>query len=254
MDIYRLPALQDNYIFLLVAAPDQAVAIDPGEPFPVLQKLAELGIPLTAIWHTHHHGDHVGANRDLLARFPEVPIYASAYDRGRIPGQTHDLHEGDRLPLGEHTAEVWEIPGHTQGHLAYWFPETGDLFCGDTLFAGGCGRLIEGTAAQMQRSLARLRGLPDRTRVWCTHEYTLGNLRFALTVEPDNPDLQTRYENVLAQRRRGEATVPTRMDVERATNPFLRWESPTLQAVVGSADPVAVLAGLRQRKDRFTAP
>jgi len=252
MDIYRLPALQSNYIFLLVA-PSQAVAIDPGEPWPVLQKLAELGVPLTAIWHTHHHGDHVGANADLVARFPDVRIYASAYDRGRIPGQTDALREGDRLEFGGQRAEVWEIPGHTQGHLAYWFPYSGDLFCGDTLFAGGCGRLLEGTAAQMQRSLARLRTLPDRTQVWCTHEYTLGNLQFALTVEPDNADLQIRYAAVEAQRRQGEATVPSRMDVERATNPFLRWESPTLQGRVGSTDPVTVLAWLRQRKDRFTA-
>ncbi|ABB57433.1 hydroxyacylglutathione hydrolase [Synechococcus elongatus] len=258
MRIDCLPALQDNYIFLLVDVEQrQAAVVDPAEAEPVLAALQAEGLTLTAILNTHHHGDHVGGNRRLLRQFPEAAVSASAVDRDRIPGQTVLLEAGDRLQICGQTAEVLFVPGHTRGHIAYYFPEVaegnprGALFCGDTLFAGGCGRLFEGTPAQMLDSLQQLRSLPDDTAIYCAHEYTLNNLRFALTVEPDNFDLQQRYQAVAIARQQGQATIPSRLDIEKATNPFLRWDQAALQAAVSSQDPVQTLARLRSRKDQF---
>ncbi|WP_421658053.1 hydroxyacylglutathione hydrolase [Leptothermofonsia sp. ETS-13] len=202
MQVHRLPALSDNYIFLL-HDPERRIAavIDPAEAIPVLHCLKELGATLVAIFNTHHHADHVGANTALLQRFPDAVVYGGAEDRGRIPGQQVFLHEGDRVSFGDRTAEVLFVPGHTRAHIAYYFSpnhpdEMGDLFCGDTLFAGGCGRLFEGTPTQMVSSLSKLRALPDTTRVWCAHEYTLKNLEFALSVDGNNADLQQRFVEV----------------------------------------------------------
>ncbi|MCY7277294.1 MAG: hydroxyacylglutathione hydrolase, partial [Phormidesmis sp. CAN_BIN44] len=169
MDIYRISALSDNYIFLLHDPSSQiAAVVDPAEPQPVLQKLQELGVQLVAIFNTHHHGDHVGGNRDLLHYFPEAIVYGGEHDRGRIPGQTVFLKDGDQVKFGDRTAEILFVPGHTRAHIAYYFAPTiadepGELFCGDTLFSGGCGRLFEGTPAQMVDSLSKLRALPDST-------------------------------------------------------------------------------------------
>jgi hydroxyacylglutathione hydrolase len=257
MQVYRLPALSDNYIFLL-HDPEKKVAavVDPAEAQPVLQKLQALGTQLVAILNTHHHGDHVGANSELMQRFGDVCIYGGAEDRGRIPGQQVFLQEGDRVEFAGKIAEVLFVPGHTRAHIAYYFPpdaadESGDLFCGDTLFAGGCGRLFEGTPAQMVSSLSKLRALPDNTKVWCAHEYTLNNLKFALTVEGSNADLQERYAQVQASRSRSEATVPSILGVEKRTNPFLRWDRPELQSAANSSDPVQTFARIRGMKDRF---
>jgi hydroxyacylglutathione hydrolase len=259
MQIHRLPALQDNYIFLLHDADRHiAAVVDPAEPYPVLRQIKVLEADLVAIFNTHHHGDHVGANADLLQRFPAAVVYAGIHDRGRIPGQTRFLQAGDRVTFGEHQAEVLFVPGHTRGHIAYYFPPGpadpaagGDLFCGDTLFAGSCGRLFEGTPAQMVASLDQFRHLPDQTRVWCAHEYTLNNLKFALTVDPENRDLQLRFQQVQAARRRGEATIPTTIGLERRTNPFLRWDQPVIQRAMQQSDPVLTFAALRRRKDVF---
>lgn len=257
MQVHRLPALFDNYIFLL-HDPQQniAAAVDPAEAQPVLEKLQALGADLVAIFNTHHHRDHVGGNQQLLERFPTVQICGGAEDRGRIPGQQVFLQEGDCVQFAGRTGTALFLPGHTIAHIAYYFPpaapgEAGDLFCGDTLFAGGCGRLFEGTAAQMVASLSKLRDLPDSTRVWCAHEYTLKNLQFALTVDGDNPDLLQRFREVEEARRRSEPTVPSLLGVEKRTNPFLRWDSPTLQAAVKSSEPVQTFARLRGMKDRF---
>jgi hydroxyacylglutathione hydrolase len=200
--------------------------------------------------------DHVGGNRQLIQRFPNVRVYGGAEDRGRIPGQQVFCSEGDKVEFAGRIGEVLFVPGHTSGHIAYYFPpevegETGELFCGDTLFAGGCGRLFEGTPAQMVDSLSKVRTLPDNTRVWCAHEYTLKNLQFALTVDAENLDLQTRYAEVQDARRRMEATVPSQLGVEKRTNPFLRWEAPALQSAVKSQEPVQTFARLRGMKDRF---
>jgi hydroxyacylglutathione hydrolase len=257
MHVTVLKALSDNYIFLL-HEPKQNIAavVDPAEAEPVLEKLQELGAELVAIFNTHHHNDHVGGNRQLIQRFGHVKVYGGEKDRGRIPGQQVFLQEGDRVHFADRSAEVIFVPGHTRAHIAYYFApekasETGDLFCGDTLFAGGCGRLFEGSPAQMVDSLSKLRSLPDNTRVWCAHEYTLKNLQFALTVDCDNPDLHSRFASVKAARSRSEATVPSILSLEKRTNPFLRWNQPTLQSVVNSHDPVQTFARLRGMKDRF---
>lgn len=257
MQIMRLPALSDNYIFLLYE-PNQNIAavVDPATAEPVLTKLDTLDVELVAIFNTHHHNDHVGANKQLIQRFPHLTVYGGAEDRGRIPGQKVFLQDGDRMKFGDREAEVFFVPGHTRAHIAYYFPvekagETGELFCGDTLFAGGCGRLFEGTPTQMVNSLSKLRALPDNTRVWCAHEYTLKNLQFALTVDGDNPHLQKRYDDVKAFRNRGEATVPSLLGIEKLTNPFMRWSEPALQKAAKTNDPVQTFARLRGMKDMF---
>jgi len=257
MEVYRIPALSDNYIFLLYD-PQQNIAavVDPAEAQPVLQRLQELKAELVAIFNTHHHSDHVGGNRELMKQFPGVRVYGGAEDEGRILGQQVFLQEGDRVSFADQEAEVLFVPGHTRAHIAYYFPptndgETGELFCGDTLFAGGCGRLFEGSPGQMVTSLTKLKALPDNTRVWCAHEYTLKNLQFALTVDGSNPDLQSRFAEVKAVRSRSEATVPSTLGVEKRTNPFMRWNQPALQSAVKSLDPVQTFARLRGMKDRF---
>jgi len=257
MRIHRIPVLSDNYIFLLVdAETGTAAVVDPAIAEPVLQLLQELKLELVAIFNTHHHGDHVGGNTQLLRHFPQAVVYGGAEDRGRIPGQQVFLQEGDRVSFANREAQVLFVPGHTKAHIAYYFPpsephEFGELFCGDTLFAGGCGRLFEGTPAQMVDSLSKIRALPDSTRVWCAHEYTLGNLRFAVTVEGQNQVLQARLERVKAMRQRLEATIPSVLGEEKATNPFLRWDQPGLQARVKSQNPIQTFGRLRGMKDVF---
>ena len=257
MRIHRIPVLSDNYIFLLVdAETGTAAVVDPAIAEPVLQLLQELKLELVAIFNTHHHGDHVGGNTQLLRHFPQAVVYGGAEDRGRIPGQQVFLQEGDRVSFANREAQVLFVPGHTKAHIAYYFPpsephEFGELFCGDTLFAGGCGRLFEGTPAQMVNSLSKIRALPDSTRVWCAHEYTLGNLRFAVTVEGQNQVLQARLERVKAMRQRLEATIPSVLGEEKATNPFLRWDQPGLQARVKSQNPIQTFGRLRGMKDVF---
>lgn len=257
MQVYLLPALSDNYIFLL-HDPEQKIAavVDPAEAQPVLQRLEELDAQLVSIFNTHHHMDHVGGNQQLIQQFPGVQVYGGAQDRGRIPEQQIFLQEGDKVEFAERVGEVFFVPGHTKGHIAYYFPPTtqaqaGELFCGDTLFAGGCGRLFEGTPTQMVNSLTKLRALPDKTRVWCAHEYTQKNLQFALTVDSENRDLQTRSAEVEDARRRKQATVPSFLGVEKRTNPFLRWEEPALQAAVKSQEPIQTFSRLRGMKDQF---
>ena len=257
MNIYRLPARTDNYIFVLHNPADNTAAVvDPADAPPVLQKLDDLGATLVTIFNTHHHNDHVGGNRELMNRFSEVEVYGGAQDQGRIPGQKHFLGEGDRVTFANRTAEVFFVPGHTRGHIAYYFPpvdndKSGELFPGDTLFAGGCGRLFEGTPQQMAVSLAKLRQLPDNTRVWCAHEYTLNNLKFAMSVDGENEELRSRLEKVTAARAQNQPTIPSRLSEEKATNPFLRWNSPALQSVANSKDPVTVFAHIRKLKDSF---
>ncbi|MEG4805622.1 hydroxyacylglutathione hydrolase [Microcoleus sp. ARI1-B5] len=257
MQVYRIPVLSDNYIFLL-HDPDRhtAAVVDPAQAQPVLQQLISLGAELTAIFNTHHHSDHVGGNQQLIDRFPQITVYGGAQDRGRIPGQQVFLQGGDRVEFASRTAEIFFVPGHTKAHIAYYFPpsnpgESGELFCGDTLFAGGCGRLFEGTPAQMVASLGQLRNLPDNTRVWCAHEYTLNNLQFAISVDGDNPDLQQRWAEVKEARSRSQPTIPSSIGLEKSTNPFLRLDFPNLQQIANSRDPVQTFARLRGMKDRF---
>lgn len=252
MDVYRLPVLSNNYIFLLSDRPQNiAAVVDPAESEPVLKKLEELGTRLVAIFNTHHHNDHVGANHALLKVFPDAVVYGGELDRGRIPEQQVFLKAGDRVTFADQTAEVLFVPGHTRAHIAYYFSESGDLFCGDTLFSGGCGRLFEGTPTEMLNSLSQLRNLPEHTRVWCAHEYTLNNLKFAITVDGDNLALRERLSAVTIARTRNEPTIPTTIAIEKQTNPFLRWDLPALQTATKMTEPTRVFGRLRGMKDLF---
>lgn len=253
-----IPALRDNYVALLHSPDGRSVAIiDPSEAEPVIRHLEERGLQPLAIFNTHHHPDHVGGNRELQKTY-DLPVYGAAADRDRIPGLTHPMYDGDRVaPAGLNRAgEIWDIPGHTRTHTAFVFPEENLLFAGDTLFAAGCGRLFEGTPEQMQASLARLAELPDATRVFCGHEYTVNNLRFAAAVEPDNPDIRDKLAWAQQTREQGEPTLPSTIGEEKQTNPFLRWGEPGVQAAARERgaegdDPVAVFAAIRGWKDRF---
>jgi hydroxyacylglutathione hydrolase len=257
MEIIRIPVLSDNYIFLMLdRARKIAAVVDPAEAVPVLAELRRQQVELVAIFNTHHHSDHVGGNQELIAAYPNVRVYGGVEDRGRIPGQQVYLVDGDRVEFGDRVGEVFFIPGHTRAHIAYYFPPVesdvpGELFCGDTIFAGGCGRLFEGTPAQMVGSITKLRQLPDNTRIWCAHEYTLSNLKFAVTVDPDNQELQQRLVSVTAERERLIPTVPTNLGLEKRTNPFLRWDTAALQASVGTQDAIETFARIRGRKDQF---
>lgn len=259
MNIHRIPVLSDNYIFLLHDdATGDAVVVDPAIAPPVLELLEKLGASLLAIWNTHHHSDHVGGNRVLLKQFPHAQVIAGQYDQlnQRIPGQTAVVSEGDKLMFAGHTVQIFDCPGHTLGHIAYYFPENSShsvphLFCGDTLFAGGCGRLFEGTPQQMMNALEKFRVLPDQTQVWCAHEYTLSNLEFALTVEPNHQGLKDRLVQVVAMRKSQQPTVPTSIGVESVTNPFLRWDDDSLKQAIGGDRPLDVFTKVRQLKDRF---
>jgi hydroxyacylglutathione hydrolase len=258
-DVVPVPQLSDNYAYLIVdPATGEAGVVDCAEAPRVLDEAGRRRVQLRAALATHHHFDHVGGNLDLLSALPELRVYGSADDAPRIPGITDRLREGDRLTVGGLDATVIMIPAHTSGHVAYHFPAEQMVFTGDTLFAGGCGRLFEGDAAQMMASLARLAELPDETRVYCGHEYTEKNLRFAVTLEPANQPLREKLARVEALRRAGKPTVPSTLAEERATNPFLRVDSPELRASVRARvpdlrvdDPVAVFAAVRRLKDDF---
>jgi hydroxyacylglutathione hydrolase len=242
--IDALPAFSDNYIWLLQDLERRRCAVvDPGDAAPVQAWLAaHPDWQLSDILVTHHHADHIGGVQRLKAA---------------IPARDLALSEGDRVEVLGHEFRILEVPGHTLGHIAYYQPEQHWLFCGDTLFAGGCGRLFEGTPEQMHESLSRLAALPDQTQVYCTHEYTLSNLRFALAVEPDNRQITQRLEQVGAWRAAGRISLPSNMALERATNPFLRSGEAAVRARIDERDgpakrsPSEVFANLRAWKDNF---
>lgn len=255
--IIPIPAFNDNYIWLLREGPSAAV-VDPGDATPVLAYLEREGLALVAILATHHHRDHVGGVTALVERF-DVPVFGPA--RESIPARTHALGEGDaiRIPGFDLGFEVIDIPGHTAGHIAFTgeFDDALVLFCGDTLFAAGCGRLFEGTPAQMWSSLSKLAALPPETQVYCGHEYTLANLRFAAAVEPANPAISKRFERERAKRDHDLPTLPSTIAEELVTNPFLRAAVPAVRASAAAhsqqrlQDDVAVFAALRTWKNMF---
>ncbi|MGB7990526.1 MAG: hydroxyacylglutathione hydrolase [Candidatus Methylophosphatis roskildensis] len=251
MKITGIPAFQDNYIWCL-ERDGRALVVDPGDADPVLDHLAASGTALAAILITHHHNDHAGGIAGLVRRF-DVPVFGPALED--IAGVTVKVREGDtvRVPQLDAQFSVIKLPGHTLGHVAYYRPN--QLFCGDTLFACGCGRLFEGTPAQMLASLSKLAALPGDTQVYCAHEYTQSNIRFALAVEPGNQRLIARSKQVNALRQAGLPSVPSTIETERETNPFLRAGE---SAVIASArargaddSPVAVFAALREWKNRY---
>ena len=225
LEIIRLPVLSDNYVWLMHdPASGQTVAIDPAVAEPVLDAAKARGWTIDQIWNTHWHGDHVGGNAAIKAATGCV-ITGPAAEAEKIGTLDRLVKEGDSVRIGDHVATVLEAPAHTAGHVAYHLAEDRIIFVGDTLFAMGCGRLFEGTAAQMYANMARFAALPDDTSVYCAHEYTQGNGRFALTVEPDNAALVARMAQVDAARARGEPTVPTTIGAEKATNVFMRARS-----------------------------
>jgi hydroxyacylglutathione hydrolase len=236
MEVVLVPAFTDNYIFLgHSAATGETMVVDPGDAGPVLAEADSRGWRITHILNTHWHADHIGGNAAIKAATGATLIGPS--ENGRIPNLDRTVGEGDTVPFGETQGHVIAVPGHTAGHIAFHFDDPGIAFVGDTLFALGCGRLLEGTADQMYASLAKLMALPDPTFVYCAHEYTLANLAFALTVDPDSPALRQRAEIIRLERAANQPTVPTSIGLERATNPFVRAET------------VARFAELRAAKD-----
>lgn len=253
LEVHQFPCLQDNYGFILRdSASGQVAAVDTPDAGAIAAELEQRGWSLDVIMNTHHHPDHAGGNLALKERYG-CRIVGPRLEAATIPGLDELLDEGDVFALGESRATVHETPGHTLGHIVYHFADDGIAFVGDTLFSMGCGRLFEGTPAQMWSSMQKLLAWPDDTTMYCAHEYTQANARFALSVEPENQALLARVAEVDALRERGEPTVPMRMAVERATNPFLRPDSADLQSTLGlpSNDLVAVFAETRRRKDVF---
>jgi hydroxyacylglutathione hydrolase len=253
LEIVRIPVLSDNYVWLMREPQSGAVGVvDPAVAAPVLAEAEKRRWKITHILNTHHHGDHVGGNREIKAA-TGCTIVGPRRDKARIPGIDIEVDDGERYRFGEAEAEILFIPGHTSGHIAYAFREQRALFCGDTIFALGCGKMFEGTPQQFWTSLSRLRALPDDMRVYCAHEYTQSNARFAVTIETDNRQLMARSASIDAARARGEATVPSLLGEEKQTNPFLRVDLPGIQKAVGMVgqDPAAVFAEVRQRKDVF---
>jgi hydroxyacylglutathione hydrolase len=255
LSVLAVPAFADNYLWLIHDGVHAAV-IDPGDAGPVLKALQDRNLALTAILLTHHHADHVGGVPELLARHP-VPVYGP--HNPRIAGISHPVAENDQVivPELDLKLDVLAVPGHTLDHIAYVAPERAWLFCGDTLFAGGCGRLFEGTPEQMITSLAKLTALSDETSVYCAHEYTLSNLKFAREVEPNNVNLLARIGAEEKKREQNQPTVPTFIGLEKSTNPFLRYTEPaildrlTISGRLAVREAIPAFAALREWKNSY---
>lgn len=255
LSVLTVPAFNDNYLWLIHDGVNAAV-IDPGDAAPILAALEAHHLSLVAILLTHHHSDHVGGVPNLIRCF-KIPVFGPRDET--IAGITQPMAEGDSVTIPELglSLRVLNVPGHTSGHIAYYASAQQWLFCGDTLFAGGCGRLFEGTPAQMTASLAKLAALPDATEVYCAHEYTLSNLRFAQEVEPQNTALLARIHAEQAKRDRGQPTVPSTIGLEKTTNPFLRYCEPAIVQRLMAADrlkdtePATVFAALREWKNAY---
>lgn len=253
LEVHMFPCLSDNYGFLIHdSEADVTAVIDTPEVAPINAALNEKGWRLTHILNTHHHFDHAGGNEKLKSEW-DCTVVGAANDAARIPGIDVRVADGDRYEFGSTIAEVLEVPGHTTGHIAYYFADDAIAFVGDTLFALGCGRLFEGSPGQMWGSLQKLMALPDDTTIYCAHEYTQSNAAFALSVEPGNEELVARSAAIDRMRSEGIPTVPTTIGLEKATNPFLRPDSANLQSTVGmqNAELVEVFAETRRRKDNF---
>ncbi|HKV53876.1 MAG TPA: hydroxyacylglutathione hydrolase [Candidatus Binataceae bacterium] len=258
MAIIPVPQLSDNYAYLIVDdASSQCGVVDCAEAEKVLAEVNRLRLKLVAVLPTHYHFDHVGGNEDLVRALPSLRVYGARAEGGRIPAQTHPVDDGGTVEIGALRGRVIGIPAHTNGHIAYYFPELKAVFTGDTLFIAGCGRVFEGKAQTMVDSLAKLNALPDDTHVYCGHEYTEKNLRFALTLEPSNPALKAKYEWARKTRADGKYTIPSTIGDEKLFNPFLRTDSAELRASLKKIAPnigddaVSIFAKARELKDKF---
>ena len=258
MAIIPVPQLSDNYAYLVVDdASGECGVVDCAEAEKVVAEVNRRGLKLTAVLPTHWHFDHVGGNEDIVRAIPGLRVYGARGERGRIPAQTHPVDDGDTVEIGSLRGRVIGIPAHTNGHIAYHFGSLDAVFTGDTLFIAGCGRVFEGNAGTMVSSLAKLAALPDTTQVYCGHEYTEKNLKFALTLEPGNDALKRKYEWARKQRAEGKYTIPSTIGDEKAFNPFMRAESAELRASLKKIDPalpddpVAIFAKARELKDKF---
>jgi hydroxyacylglutathione hydrolase len=258
MVIIPVPQLSDNYAYLVVDdASKQCGVVDCSEAGKVLDEVKRQGLKLVAVLPTHYHFDHVGGNEDLVKAVPGLRVYGARGENGRIPAQTDEVDDGGTVEIGELKGRVIGIPAHTNGHIAYYFPRLEAVFTGDTLFIAGCGRVFEGRAETMVTSLAKLAGLPDSTKVYCGHEYTEKNLRFALTLEPNNEVLKAKHEWAVKELGMGNFTVPSTIGEEKQINPFLRTDSAELKlslrkiAPAIGDDPVAIFAKTRELKDHF---
>jgi hydroxyacylglutathione hydrolase len=240
MRIVSIPCLTDNYAYLVICeATQRAAIVDPSEAAPVLAAVRQHGVELAAIWNTHHHWDHTGGNQELVTAVRGLEVVGHESDRGRVPAQTVFASEGDTVSVGQVRASIIHNPGHTTGAISFHIADPGAVFTGDTMFCAGCGRLFEGTPADMHDSLTKLAALPGDTKVYCGHEYTEKNLVFAAEADKDNPAIAERIARVAELRAKGQPSVPSTMAEEKATNPFVR---------AGSADR---LGELRAWKDRF---
>lgn len=257
MRVVPVPVLHDNYSYLVIDETEAVAAVvDCAEVDPMIAAATSAGVTITTVLSTHHHYDHVGGNEEIAAKIP-VRVYGNADDDGRIPALTDGVHEGDTIHLGTLTARPILVPAHTSGHMAYYFEQQRSVFTGDTLFAAGCGRLFEGDPAQMMGSLAKLNALPESTKVYCGHEYTVKNLEFARTLEPKNKAIADKLAWAEARRRENLPTVPSTIGAERTTNPFLRTRSQELRESIQERfpevgdDEVEIFGVTRRLKDEF---
>ena len=251
LEVHQFPCLSDNYGYLLHdAASGETACIDTPDAEAYLREAAAKGWRITQIWNTHWHPDHAGGNAAIKAATGCI-IVAPAAEAARIVGIDREVTHGESVSLGRYTASVIDVGGHTLGHIAYHLPEASLAFVGDSVFALGCGRMFEGTAPQFWASLSRIKALPGHTALYCAHEYTAANARFAVHADPDNAALAAYVAEIAAKRAGGEWTVPTRLDRELATNPFLRADDPALASRWGGGDAIATFAALRAAKDSF---
>ncbi len=258
MAITIVPQLSDNFAYLISDdASGECAVVDCAEADKILAAVKQHKLNLTSVLTTHWHGDHSGGNTDIVAKVPGLRVFGASAENGRIPALSNPVADGDKFKVGSLEARVIGIPAHTNGHVAYYFPQLKSVFTGDTLFVAGCGRVFEGKAATMVDSLRKLAALPDDTKVYCGHEYTEKNLRFALTLEPNNQRLKSKHEWSKKVVSEGGFTVPSTIEDEKLTNPFLRADSPELQASVKrvdpqiGSDPISIFAKARELKDRF---
>ncbi|KAJ8906208.1 hypothetical protein NDN08_002702 [Rhodosorus marinus] len=252
MEVRSVPILSDNYSYLLIdRQKNVAAVVDPADPKKILAAVEEEGVKLTTILTTHHHWDHAGGNAEMRKAMPDLRVYAPKDDH--IASATDEVEEGDQVSVvgSAHTLSVLGTPCHTRGHVCYHSTTAEAVFTGDTLFVGGCGRFFEGTASQMLKALDKLGSLPPQTKIFCGHEYTVANLKFALSVEPENQELQAKMNWATAQRKEGLPTIPSTIHDELQYNPFMRTSSKTLTNLYGSSDPVGVMKQLREAKNSF---